>query len=95
MSKQKSEVKGQEVVIERCSCTHDRTTIQIGYWEGCPLEGGGHTDFAVLRCQSCGKFCGFPDSNLQLALDRGTEKTKARLREILSSSNAQPSTDNG
>ena len=74
-------------VVGRCACTQNRTVKQIGYWEHCPLEGGGHTAFYLQRCCDCEKVCGFPDSNLDIALIQGTAATKAKLREIMESSN--------
>ncbi len=76
-------------IAGRCTCKRARKIVEIGYWEGCPLEGGAHTEFALLRCQDCGKVRGFPDGNLDIALERGTEKTKAKLREILCPSNLE------
>lgn len=70
-------------VVGRCVCKQDRTVTQIGCWEGCPLEGGGHTAFALQRCHTCGKVSAFPDSNLDIALERGTERTKGKLRELM------------
>lgn len=70
-------------VVGRCGCKSDRTVIEIGFWEGCALEGGGHTEFALNRCQACGKVCGFPDSNFEMAMQRGTEGTQAKLREVM------------
>lgn len=71
----------------RCICTHTRDTEQIGHWERCPLEGNGYTTFLIHRCSSCGGIFGFPNSNLDIALERGTEKTKMQLHAIIADKN--------
>ena len=67
----------------RCGCDGDREVETIGSWDHCPLEGGGHTQFLVHKCRKCGGISGFPDQNLQIALDHGIETTKMTLRELL------------
>lgn len=69
--------------MKKCKCDCDRQVTEIGYWERCPLENGGHTEFAVQRCSVCGGICGFPDENLQIALDDGTPETKSKLAEVM------------
>ena len=69
--------------LKRCVCRHDRKVKELGTWEGCPLENGGHTMFITQQCMNCGGLCGFPDFNLQLALDEGTPQTKETLRKLM------------
>jgi len=69
--------------LKRCFCRHNREIIEIGNWEHCPLADGGHTEFSTNKCSECGGLYGFPDSNLQLALDEGTPQTKETLRKIM------------
>lgn len=65
-----------------CKCEGPRLFEQIGSWNGCPLEGGGHTQFYVEKCLDCGGICGFPQSNFDLALKEGTEETKSTLSRL-------------
>ncbi len=66
-----------------CKCEPTKQVRQIGNWDGCPLEGGGHTQFFVQRCLGCGGICGFPQSNFDLALEKGTPETKKTMAEII------------
>ena len=66
-----------------CTCGLTRQVEQVGSWSGCPLEGGSHTSFYVERCLVCNGICGFPQSNFELALEKGTEESKAKLKEII------------
>jgi len=68
--------------MKLCKCELQKHTDEIGYWDGCPLEGFAHTSFAVEQCRGCGGICGFPQSNFELALTNGTVKTKEKLNEI-------------
>lgn len=70
-------------VVGRCVCTHSRKVQHLGEWEVCPLVGGNHTSFMLERCYDCGKICGFPDSNLEIALQYGTDETRAKLNIII------------
>jgi len=65
-----------------CSCDYPNYIEEIGYWDGCPLEGG-HTAFAVNKCKNCGGVSGFPQYNFELALKEGTRETKEKLRQII------------
>ena len=65
-----------------CKCKTSRHVETIGSWDGCPLEGG-HTQFIVQRCKECGGTCGFPQSNFDMALAKGTSETKKKLAEII------------
>ena len=67
-----------------CTCELTRQVEQVGSWNGCALEGGGHTSFFVNRCLVCGGICGFPQENLDLALEKGTAAVKVKLAEIIS-----------
>lgn len=70
-----------------CRCLETKSTHgveTIGSWDGCPLEGGGHTSFIVQRCTDCGKISFSPDRNGEIALEKGTEAAKEKLYEILS-----------
>lgn len=67
----------------RCKCSHDRKVTELGFWEHCPLEHGCHTEFFIQRCEACGKIHGFPDTNLSIALEKGTSEVKAKLNEII------------
>lgn len=66
-----------------CKCTLSRYVRQIGNWDGCPLEGFAHTQFFVQKCLNCGGICGFPQKNLELALEKGTPETKKKLAKII------------
>ena len=66
-----------------CKCDSGNGVEQIGKWDGCPLDGGGHTAFIVERCLNCGGVCGFPQSNFELALKDGTPETKQKLAAIV------------
>lgn len=65
-----------------CECKSSRQVEQIGSWDGCPLKGG-HTQFYVQRCRTCGGVSGFPSANFELALKDGTDETKATLAQII------------
>jgi hypothetical protein len=75
----------------RCTCKGNRTYTSIGEWEGCPLEGQGHTAFSLLKCNHCGGLFGFPDSNLDIALEHGTPATKAKLHDLFETAARQQS----
>ena len=66
----------------KCDCKNHKVK-EIGNWERCPLENGGYTSFIVYECLECGGINGFPDTNLKIALDRGTTETKMTLRELI------------
>jgi len=70
-----------------CTCMENdkgsHEVEQIGSWDGCPLEGGGHTNFIVFRCRDCGGVCFFPEDSGKIALEKGTPETKAKLAEII------------
>ncbi len=67
-----------------CTCNSlKHSVITIGNWEGCPLQGGGHTNFMILKCKKCNGILGFPNENLKIALENGTEETKVKLAEII------------
>ena len=83
---QKPEVRSQMTL---CTCGLTRQVEQVGSWDGCPLEGGGHTSFFVERCLVCNGICGFPQSNFDLALERGSSAVKVKLNEIVAD-NIQP-----
>ena len=57
---------------------------QIGWWDGCSLEGDAHTSFQLLRCERCGKICGFPEWNFDLDLTTGTVATKEKMAQLMS-----------
>jgi len=65
--------------VGRCTCEISRGVTNLWFWEVFPLKGGGHTSFGLHRCDNCGKVSGFPDSNLDIALECGTEEAKAAL----------------
>ena len=44
------------------------------------LVGEGHTRLVILKCNKCGNMSGFPSSNLDIAIKRGTDETKEKLR---------------
>jgi hypothetical protein len=66
-----------------CACEGSKRFTEIGNWSYCPLEGGGHTSFDVLRCRQCGKVFGFPSFNFDLALSQGTSDVKAKLQKLI------------
>lgn len=66
-----------------CQCKGSHSVEQLGNWDGCPLQGFAHTQFYVQRCLDCGGICGFPQSNFELALEKGTPETKAKLAKII------------
>ena len=66
-----------------CKCAESRGFKEIGFWDHCPLEGGGHTQFKVNRCVACGGVSGFPDTNMEIALNEGTILTKYKLAKII------------
>lgn len=55
-------------------------------WDGCLLEGGGHTQFFVQKCKECGGILGFPKANFDMAILRGAPSTKKKLAEIIADS---------
>lgn len=67
----------------RCNCSENRRVDDLGVWDKCPLKGGGHTMFSIHRCYLCGRISGFPDRNLDIALEQGTHETIVKLNEIL------------
>lgn len=66
-----------------CKCSGELKVHEIGYYSKVPLEGGGHTEFIVLRCNGCRGVLFFPDTNGIIALRDGTPETKAKLAEII------------
>ncbi len=66
--------------MDLCKCEGTHTIRELGHWDGCALVGQGHTAFTISQCVDCGKLCGFPDENLQIALEKGMLETKAFLR---------------
>jgi hypothetical protein len=71
--------------VSLCNCIErgSHRVETIGCWDGCPLEGDGHTAFSVLRCLDCGGICFFPGENAKIALQKGTPETKKKLAEII------------
>jgi len=66
-----------------CICDVPRRSVTgIGEWNGCPLEGGCHTNFTIGKCNRCGGIIGFPHHNLMLALKEGTPETKKKLLKL-------------
>jgi hypothetical protein len=64
-------------------CDHIRVKSNpVGHYDKAWLEDGHFTSFMLLHCTRCGRLTGFPASNFQMALDRGTPETKQAL-EIL------------
>jgi hypothetical protein len=78
-----------------CQCKSPERFEQIGSWDGCPLKGGGHTSFFVERCLDCGKITGFPRSNFDKALEKGTIETKAKLSQIVAENEIYPEVEIG
>jgi hypothetical protein len=69
-----------------CNCnTDNKRSSYIGKWDGCPIEGDGHTNFMLFRCNKCKGIIGFPDANLKIALEKGTKETKKKLAELIGS----------
>lgn len=66
-----------------CGCRPPKYVETIGSWDGCPLEGSAHTQFIVQRCKGCGGICGFPQSNFDLALAKGTPEAQKKIAEII------------
>lgn len=77
--------KNPEPSGKLCECDGNRPVCEIGHWDGCPLDGGGHTNFVVHRCGICGGVFGFPSSNFALALKYGTVDAKVTLLAIIGS----------
>lgn len=61
---------------------HGTSRIIIFITESAHLIGGGHTIFILLTCTKCGDKEGFPSDNVKIAIERGTEDTKEKLREL-------------
>lgn len=75
-----------------CECEGSHRVNQVGSWDGCPLEGFGHTSFSVNECLDCGGISFFPPENGKIALEKGTPETKQKLAEIIAQSEMK--TDN-
>lgn len=68
--------------MEICNCKKSSRKVKtIGQWDGAALNGKRHTNFSVQVCE-CGKLTGFPEFNFKLAIEKGTENTRARLKQI-------------
>jgi len=59
-------------------CKHE-TWRQRGSMGHLMLEDGHHTETGLLQCVDCGKIEGFPDENLELAINEGTPETLRRI----------------
>ncbi len=64
-----------------CDCKGDIQMMNTKEAEYFPLNGGYHTAFLVGECEHCGGLAGFPHSNLELAVQDGTEEGKKILQE--------------
>jgi len=90
-------VSSSELVGLLCRCDGTRRIEELGDWDVCPLEGGGHTSLSSNPCCTCGKISGFPSATLKIELRKETPATIAKLREIImqpndKSSNVPPKT---
>ena len=61
---------------DKSKCDHSYDTVQN---IALSLIGGGHTRLVILKCDKCGDMSGFPSSNLDIAIKRGTDETKEKL----------------
>lgn len=65
-----------------CQCKKERVVHNVGFWDGCAIEGGGHTAFEVNICSLCAGISGLPSANLERAITHGTVSTKTRLLAV-------------
>lgn len=57
-------------------CTHLNVLLKhITAVGRAPLKNGHHKAFEFCQCLECGKFIGFPQNNLLLAVSEGIEET--------------------
>lgn len=64
-----------------CECSGEIEMLNTKEVEYFPLVGGYHTAFLVGKCSLCDGLAGFPHSNLEIAVEEGTEEGKRILRE--------------
>lgn len=55
--------------------------FSIGDYQNFMLKDGHHTAFNILECK-CGKKQAFPNSNLEIALNEGTNETMQGLKSL-------------
>jgi hypothetical protein len=68
-----------DLYIPRCQCRKSRSVTPLVEYDRWPLRDESHTVFKLLRCDDCGKICGFPDYNLTIAIAEGTPETLSLL----------------
>ena len=63
-------------------CDHtDCSSESRGFMECAPLKDGHFTQFQLMKCGRCHKIFGFPDDNLKIAIENGTEETLEELKK--------------
>ena len=65
-----------------CKCELPKTVEILEHWDHCPLEDFGYTDVYIQKCRGCGRTCGFPQENFDIALKKGTKETKDALMNL-------------